>query len=161
VHSLEGQHDFAGARSKLSELQSLGENTNSLSADIERSEKGFAASQRSASCAVGQVPRQKWSNPLKPGQEMGQSFLDANLELSAGTNCGLAADALQAAPKGEVKLLVNIDADGKVDDGRVLIGDQSAGSSALAAAKRSWHFSAPKANGIPVKTSASVIVRFN
>ncbi len=161
IHQLESASDFAGARSKLSELQGLGENTSGLSAEIEKAEKTFAASQRSASCTVGQVARQKWSNPLKAGQEMGQSFLDANLELSAGTNCGLAAAALQAAPKGEVKLLVNIDTDGKVVDGRVLIGDPSAGSSALAAAKRSWHFSAPKANGTPVKTSASVVVRFN
>ena len=162
VRSLEGQHDFAGARSKLSELQNLDANTGrSLSAEIEKAEKSFAASQRSAICTVGQMARMKYTSTFKAGQEMGQAFLDSNLELSAGANCGLSSDALQAASKGELRLLVNIDTDGKVVDGRVLTGDAGAGASVLTAAKRSWHFNAPKVNGTPVKTSASVAVRIN
>jgi hypothetical protein len=160
IRSLEGQHDFAGARSWLPELHTLDASaSSSLSAEIDKAEKGFAASQRRVNCTVGQMARTKYTRPLKARQEMGQAFLDSYLELSAGTNCGLAADMLQGAPKGEVLLLVNIDTDGKVVDGRVLTGDAAAGARVLDAAKRSWRFNAPKVNNIPVKTSASVAVR--
>jgi len=156
-------HDFDGARGRLPDLQKEGDNAlvSTLTDEINKAEKTYLSSQRTAICTVGQLPRQKWSNPVKAGQDMGQSFLDANLELSAGTNCGLSASALQAAPKGELKLLINIDPDGKAVDGRVLSGDAGAGAAVIAAAKTSWHFSPPKANGTPVKTSASVSVRFN
>lgn len=160
IRGLEAQHDFAGARSKLPELHRLDANASSaLSAEIDKTEIGFAASQRRVSCTVGQVGHMKYDRVLKARQEMGQAFLDSYLELSAGTNCGLAGEELQASPKGEVKLLVNIETDGRVVDGRVLIGDAAAGARFLAAAKRSWHFNAPKVNNTPVKTSAAVAVR--
>ena len=158
VHQLESAHDFAAARAKLSELQSLGENTNALSSELESAEKSYVASQHTASCAVAGVTHQKYSAPVKPGQDMGQPFLDTDLKLSPGANCGLPAAQLT---KGEWRLLVSIDTNGSVADATLLTGDPSVGAKIISQAKSSWHFDAPKANGQPVKTKVAVVVRVN
>ena len=161
VRRLESAHDFAGARAKLPELQRLGENTGGLSAEIEGAEKAYAASLRTSTCAVMHVERAKWTNPLVAGAEMNQSFLDEELALVAGPNCGLPADVLQASqPGSEARMLVLIDASGKVTDGRFVSGFANPGFGAIAAATNGWRFNAPKVNGKPVKTIAVVSIRF-
>ena len=161
VRRLETAHDYAGARTKLSELQRLGENTSGLSAEIDGAEREYAASQRSGTCAVLRVERKKWTNPLVAGAEISQVFLDDELELTAGANCGLPADVLQAAqPNSEARLLVNIDANGKVTDGRFLAGFANPGFGAIAAAINGWHFNPPKVNRKAVRTIAVVDIRF-
>jgi len=118
-----------------------------------------AATQRRATCSVGHMGHSNFTAPLSPGQHMGQLFLDSDVQLTAGPNCGLSADALQAAPRGEWRLLVNIDTEGTVEGGQLISSDHPAGPDVLAAARRSWRFNAPKVNGIPVKTSVYVVVR--
>ena len=158
VRRLESAHDFSGARSKLGDLKSLGVDTGSLSSEIDAAEKSFTTSQRSATCSVTGVQHQKYSMPVKSGQEMGQPFLDSDLKVGAGANCGLAVGQL---PKGEWRLLVSIDTTGAVTDASVLTGDADAGGKIISSAKGAWKFDPPKANGQPVKTKVAVIVRVN
>ncbi|HUJ41528.1 MAG TPA: AAA-like domain-containing protein [Candidatus Acidoferrales bacterium] len=161
VRRMATAHDFTGARAKLSELQRLGENTSGLSAEIEGAEKEYAASLRGSTCAVMRVKREKWTNPLVAGAEISQVFLDDELELRAEANCGMPADVLQAAqPGSEARLAVQIDANGKVTDGRFLEGFANPGFGAIAAAMKGWHFNPPKVNRKPVKTIAVVDIRF-
>ena len=161
VRRLESAHDFAGARAKLPELQRLGENTSGLSAEISGAEKEYAASLRSSTCAVMRVEHEKWTNPLVAGAEINQVFLDDELALAAGANCGLPADVLQASqPGSEARLVVQIDTAGKVTDGKFLAGFANPGFGAVAAAINGWHFNPPKVNRKPVKTIAVVDIRF-
>ena len=161
VRRLESVHDYSGARAKLSDLQRLGENTGGLSAEIEAAEKEYANSLRSSSCAVIPVQHEKWTNPLVPGAEINQVFLDDNLELTASANCAFPADVLQAAqPGSEARLVVQIDSGGKVTDGRFLAGFANPGFGAIAAAINGWHFNPPKVNRKPVKTIAVVSIHF-
>ena len=161
VRRLEAAHDYAGARAKLTDLQRLGENTSALSAEIDAGEKEYALSLRGSTCAVIHVGHEKWTNPLVAGAEMNQAFLDEDLALTAGANCGLPADILQAAqPGSEARLAVQIDTGGKVTDGKFLSGFANPGFGAIAAAINGWHFNQPKVNRKPVKTIAVVSIHF-
>ena len=160
VRRLIGANDFAGARAKLSEMPQ-GESTSSLNSEIDAAEKSHAAAQRSAQCQVLQVTHEKWTNPFNAGVELNQAFLDADLQLNAGANCGLPSDVLQAAGKGtEARLQVMIDTNGSVTDGQFMAGYGNAGAGAVAAAKSNWHFTPPKVNGKSVKTRATVAIHF-
>jgi len=161
IHKLEEAHNFSAARAKLSELQGLGENTSSLSAEIDQSEKAYAISQRGAICKVVAGAHEKWNGPLQAGMEYNAVFLDTELQLTAGANCGLPSDVLQSAQKSsEARLQVMVDTEGNVTDGQPVAGFPSPGPSAIAAAKSGWHFSAPKISGKPVKTRVTVSIRF-
>ena len=158
VRRLENAHDFAGARGKLADVRSLGGDTSSLSSEIDAAEKSFTTSQRSATCSVAGVTHMKWTSPVKAGQEMGQPFLDSDMKLNAGANCGLSVAQLQ---RGEWRLSVSIDTSGAVTDVSVLTGDADGGAKITATAKSSWKFDPPKTNGQPVKTKVAVVVRAN
>ena len=160
INRLIGANDYAGARNKLGELQGLGENTGAISSEIESAEKRYQSSLHGAQCQVLQVSHEKWTNPFNAGTELNQAFLDADLQLNAGANCGFSTELLQSAPKGEARLQVVVDTNGGVIDGQFMSGYANPGPSWLAAAKGGWHFSAPKVNGKPVKTRVTVAIHF-
>jgi outer membrane biosynthesis protein TonB len=102
--------------------------------------------------------RRKYSGPLSAGQMMSSAFLDANLQLQ---NHEVPTQVASEAAKGSaLTLLLSINEDGRVYEGRVLAGDQQVGSAIVAAAKQSWQFDAPKVNGKSVKTTVSVAIQF-
>ncbi len=161
IKRLEGANDYAGARAKLSDLQALGENTSSLGAEIDRAEKVHAASERGAVCQVVAKSREPWTNPVTAGQELNEVFLDNELKLTTGANCGLPGDVLQSGQKGgEARLQVVVDTSGNVTDAQPVAGFPSPGAGAVAAAKGGWHFSAPTVKGKPVKTRVTVSIHF-
>jgi len=120
-----------------------------------------AAASRNVNCTVFPVPAKKMDRPVGAGSTQGQAFIDGGVVLTAGANCGLSAAALQGVPDGaQAMISVTIDEGGAVTGGRHLDGDATLGQAALAAAKQSWKFNPPKVNGVSVKTTVSVTVKF-
>jgi len=166
--------DKGTAQARLNDLQSIsgdsnlpaslrGEVANYISSDTSKLAALSAPAPATApsfvvTCSVVQPTHQKWTAPMKPGQEMGQAFLDTNLEVKAGANCGLPTDSLQ---RGEWRLLVSIDTSGAVTDATILVGDPGVGAKMVSGAKSAWRFEGPKANGQSVKTKAAVTIRVN
>jgi TonB family protein len=94
---------------------------------------------------------------------MGQKFIDGGvvLQSASGANCGLPGSAFQgAAENSQVMILVTIDQNGRVTNGRVLTGKADVAQSVLQAAQQNWQFNPPKVNGTVVTTTASVTVKF-
>ena len=99
--------------------------------------------------------------PVSAGSTQSQAFIDGGVVLNAGANCGLSASALQGvAENAQVMISLSVDESGSVADGRYLTGDNSLGQAALAAARQSWKFNPPKVNGVSVKTTVTVTVKF-
>jgi hypothetical protein len=108
-------------------------------------------------CTVMQQTHKEYTSTFKDGQQMAQMFLDKDLELRAGANCGLPSEGLQ---RGEWRLMVGIDTAGNVTDSSLLMGDAGFGAK-VAPLVKSWHFTPPTLKGHPVQTRAAVILRVN
>jgi TonB family protein len=116
---------------------------------------------RRISCAVVPVAGSRYNRPVSAGSSMGQEFIDGGIVLNSSSNCGLPSDLIRGArEKSEVTVMVQIDEKGRVTGGRHLTGDAGVGQSVLQAAQQNWRFNPPRVNGIPVKTSAAVAVKF-
>jgi len=170
-----GAKDKGGAQSKLGELQAIGSDPN-FPASLRGELAGLVNSDTSkigsivvqpekpaaptfvVSCTVMQQSHRDYTSPFKSGQQMAQMYLDKDLELKSGKDCGLPADDLKS---GEWRLMVGIDTSGNVTDASLLTGDAGSGAKLAAAVKSNWHFTPPTLKGQPVQTRVAVIVRIN
>lgn len=99
-----------------------------------------------------------WRGPLNSGQTVGAGFVDGGLQLARAE---IPREAAQTAPAGSsAMLLLNIEHDGGVSGGRVLVDTTGVGPALLEAAKSSWRFKPLTVNGVPVRTATSVRVQF-
>jgi serine/threonine-protein kinase len=104
---------------------------------------------------VASSAHQVYKAPVNVGQVLSAAYLDNPLQLQSYDVPG------DAAAKGtSVTLLISVNEQGKVFDGRGFGGDPKSASAILAAAKASWSFTKPEVNGKSVKTSTSVTVKF-
>jgi eukaryotic-like serine/threonine-protein kinase len=101
--------------------------------------------------------RKSYSGPVNEGQMMSSAFLDEPLRLeSSGVSPQIAAQGKGAT----VTLLVFVDQNGKIYDGRPQGGDASLAAAVLGAAKASWQFNVPHVKGKAVKTTAVLSIQF-
>ena len=169
--------DKSGAQAKLNDLQNIGSDPNfpaSLRSELNGMINGDTSKiaaitpapaptpQPTAptfvvTCTVMQQTHKPYTSPFKDGQQMAQMYLDKDLDLKAGPNCGLPSEGLQ---RGEWRLMVGIDTAGNVTDSSLLMGDAGFGAK-VAPLVKSWHFAPPTLNGHPVQTRAAVILRVN
>lgn len=167
--------DKGTAQAKLSDLQTIGSDPN-FPSSLKGELNNLISSDNSkiaaivvvpppstppsfvVSCSVIQTTRKEYTSTFKPGQQMAQMFLDKDLELKGGQNCGLPTEGLQ---KGEWRLLVGVDTSGSVTDFSVLMGDAGFGAKIGSAAKGNWHFTPPTLKNQPVQTKVAVVVRVN
>ncbi len=113
------------------------------------------------SCTVRPMLRERYDRSVTAGSTMAQKLIDSGVVLTPATNCGLPDALIKATPDGsEISLRVQIDENGRVTGGQALGGDAALGQMVLQAAQRSWQFNPPRVNGIPVKTTATVMVKF-
>jgi serine/threonine-protein kinase len=99
-----------------------------------------------------------WQRPLRPGDRIDAEYIDGGLRLEASP---LPPALIARAAKGS-KLIVQLDieSNGTIRKGRRLDGDKDAATTLIQAAKQTWRFSPPVANGVPVRTSAVVVAQF-
>ncbi len=111
-------------------------------------------------CAVLPVKREPF-NAAVP-QMQAQKFLDQDIELSSGPNCGLRPEVVQLArPGASVTLFVQIDENGSVTSARLLDSNVPAFAQAVQrAVEKGWRFNPPTCQGKKVKTGVSVKVEF-
>ena len=169
--------DKSGAQAKLNELQGIGSDPNfpsSLRGELNSMISGDntkiagivttpAVTTPSTpsfvvSCSVMQQTHKEYTSAFKAGQQMAQMFLDKDLELKGGQNCGFPGEGLQ---KGEWRLLIGVDTSGNVTDSSLLMGDAGFGAKIASVAKANWHFTPPTLKNQPVQTKVAVIVRVN
>jgi serine/threonine protein kinase len=96
--------------------------------------------------------------PLRPGDKVKAEYIDGGLRLEASP---LPPTLLARATKGS-KLAVqfDIESNGTIRRGRRVDGDKALAALLIQAAKQTWRFAPPAANGVPVKTSVTVVVQF-
>jgi len=160
--------NFDAARQKAGELERRGEDVSSLRAQIsqaenasrqpEKKETPVQVAARSASCKVNQVARAKYDRPVQAGSPVGQKFLDKEMEIPGGQNCGLPPDALASLPV-DTALALNVDIDerGSVIGGKSYSADARTVQTIMQYAK-GWKFAPPTVNGTAVKTTVSITV---
>lgn len=101
---------------------------------------------------------QSLGHPVKAGTVVGQQFVDGGLEIESAD---VASDIVTRTPHGEViTLLLLVNPEGRVYEGRSLGGDDSLAKEVIGEAKGHWHFSPPRAGGVPVRAKAGVTVQF-
>jgi eukaryotic-like serine/threonine-protein kinase len=99
-----------------------------------------------------------WDRPLKPGDRVGAEYIDGGLQLEASP---LPPSLIARAAKGsKVKVQLDVESNGTIHKGHRLEGDKSVADAVIQAAKQTWRFSPPVLNGVPVRTSAAVVVQF-
>jgi len=99
-----------------------------------------------------------WDHPLQPGDRVGAEYIDGGLELEASP---LPPALIARAAKGsKVKVQLDVESNGTIRKGHRLDGDKAVAAALIQAAKQTWRFSPPVSNGVPVRTSAAVVVQF-
>ena len=99
-----------------------------------------------------------WDHPLQPGDRVGAEYIDGGLELEASP---LSPALIARAAKGsKVKVQLDVESNGTIRKGHRLDGDKAVAAALIQAAKQTWRFSPPVSNGVPVRTSAAVVVQF-
>ena len=99
-----------------------------------------------------------WDHQLGPGGKVGAEYVDGGLRLEASP---LPPALIARAQKGsKVTVQLDVESDGTIRKGRRVDGDKELAALLIQAAKRTWRFGPPATNGVPVKTSATVVVQF-
>jgi eukaryotic-like serine/threonine-protein kinase len=100
-----------------------------------------------------------WDRPLlQPGDRVGVEYIDGGLQLEASP---LPPSLIARAAKGsKVKVQLDVESNGTIHKGHRLDGDRGVAGVLIQAAKQTWRFSPPVSNGVPVRTSAIVVVQF-
>jgi serine/threonine-protein kinase len=99
-----------------------------------------------------------WERPLKPGDKIDAEYIDSGLRLEASP---LPSALFARAPRGsKVAVQLDIETNGTIRKGRRLNGDKDVASALIEAAKQTWRFGPPTANGVLVRTRAVVVVQF-
>jgi hypothetical protein len=116
------------------------------------------ASARVANVQLLTSPSAKWTAPLSAGTLVASRYLDSPLK---GQNMSVPPEITQRATQGSgVQLALEVNESGKVTGGQVQSGDGGIGQEIISAAKAGWQFTAPRCNGKPVITKATVKVLF-
>jgi len=112
-------------------------------------------------CIVAPVAHQTWNGPVNADQIVDPQYLDGELELLTGPNCGLEAGEVGTAALGKLGVIVEIDPAGAVTEARLFGGggDKPTGEMFVEAAKRGWRFAPPTARGRAVRTRAVVDIQ--
>jgi serine/threonine protein kinase len=159
--------NFDAAKQKAGELERRGEDVSNVRAQISQAENAsrqpaketpVQVAARSATCKVNQVARAKYDRPVQAGSPVGQKFLDKEMEIPGGQNCGLPPDALASLPV-DTALALNVDIDehGNVIGGKSYSADARTVQTIMQYAK-GWKFAPPTVNGTAVKTTVSITV---
>jgi len=96
--------------------------------------------------------------PLRPGDKVKAEYIDGGLRLEASP---LPPTLLARATKrSKLAVQFDIESNGTIRRGRRVDGDKALAALLIQAAKQTWRFAPPAANGVPVKTSVTVVVQF-
>lgn len=103
--------------------------------------------------------RAKWSGPLTAGQTVSEAYVQSGLQLLSHP---LPYELVQrAANNGKsFRVLLSVDAQGRVTGGKVVSGDSAAGQAIVQAAQQAWRFSPAKVNNTVVATAITVSLEF-